>query len=353
MSNQKIRINNEWVSINALRELLKIATHGDYTKSTYDAALELGGELYPELLSEENSLLRRERQSATAKEFIQRAKLKSIQAEKEISAIDLIAEEIIDIQSLITLEPEKKRNDQLKLRLKKIIKAKDELSKTKHSENQLIFRDAYNVNRNLPILFKGQSSLDYELPNSNNLRIRVLHPDKPEHITGADLVYEYHHKESEQVSLVFIQYKIWENKKMYLSDPRLNKQLDKLRKSTCDKGLCKCTTQNKGFRFPFCTSFLRPTDALQSVDQNLISSGEHIPICLLDQLKSTGSRGGKFIDYKGIKEHSISGLLFEELFNRGKIGSKPFSYYELEEYYKNLDLIESGGSVIIYAQELN
>ncbi|MCK0132669.1 hypothetical protein MWU59_14295 [Flavobacteriaceae bacterium F08102] len=353
MDNEKIRINNEWVSVNAIRELLKIATHGDYTKSTYDVALELGGELYPELLSEENSLLRKERQSTTAKEFIQRAKLKSIQAEKEIFPVDLIAEEIIDIQSLIALESEKRRNDQLNLRLKKLIKAKDELGKTKHTENQLIFRDAYNVNRKLPVLFKGQSSLDYELPNSNNLRIRVLHPDKPEHITGADLVYEYHHKESEKVSLVFIQYKIWENKKMYLSDPRLVKQLDRLRKTTCDKGLCECKTENKGFRFPFCSSFLRPTDALQSVNQNLISTGEHIPICVLDKLKNTGSRGGEYIDYKGIKEHSISGLLFEELFNRGKIGSKSFTYSELEEYYKSLELIESGGSVIIYAQELN
>lgn len=253
---------------------------------------------------------------------------------------------------MIQLEPEKKRNDQLKLRLKKIIKAKEELSKTKHSENQLIFRDAYNVDRNLPVLFKGKSLMDYELPNQNNLRIRVLHPDKPEHITGADLVYEYHHKDSEQVSLVFIQYKIWKNKRMYVSDPRLEKQLEKLKRNTCDKGLCKCEIKNKGFRFPFCSSFLRPTDALQSADQTLISSGEHIPICALGELIDTGRRGGEYIDYKGIKKHSISGILFEELFNRGKIGSKSFSYYELEEYYKSLELIESDGSVIIYAQEL-
>lgn len=350
MNERKVRINNEWVSVNAIREALKIANHGEYAKSTYDAALEIGGELYPELLGEENSLLRRERQSATAKEFMQKAKLKSIQQNKEITALSLLKEEINDLESLINLETEKRRNDQLKLRLKKLRKAENELSKVKHTEHQLIARDAYNVKRNAPVLFNGQAVKDYELSNQNNLRIRILHPDKPEHITGADLIYEHHNIHNEEVSIVFIQYKIWERKQMYMSDPRMKKQLEKLKSKTCDKGLCEYHN-NTEYRFPYCSSFLRPTDALQSANQTLISSGEHLPICKINAVTRKGARGADIITYRSIKDSSISGLLFEELFNREKIGSKRMNYKELKEFYEEIEIVKSEESVIIYAQE--
>ncbi|WP_038631457.1 hypothetical protein [Edwardsiella anguillarum] len=62
------RINQEWIALNAIRGMVKIASKGSMSKSTYDNALDLGGVLYPELLGPDNSLLRRERESDTTKE---------------------------------------------------------------------------------------------------------------------------------------------------------------------------------------------------------------------------------------------------------------------------------------------
>ena len=60
MSNTENRINQEWVALNAIRGIVKIASKGSMTKSTYDNSLDLGGVLYPELLGPETSVLKRE-----------------------------------------------------------------------------------------------------------------------------------------------------------------------------------------------------------------------------------------------------------------------------------------------------
>ncbi|MBP6236680.1 MAG: hypothetical protein KA270_06865 [Saprospiraceae bacterium] len=350
MENEINRLNSEWVVVNATREMLKIANGGDIRKSSYNDALELGGEIYPELLAEEVSLIRRERLSSITKEYIQKAKLLSIREGRETNPITLVERDIDEYTSLIELE-KKKNNEQLVKRLGQIHIAKEELVPVRHSENQLIFRDAYNADRNLPTLFSGKASKTFELPNSNDLKIRILHPDKPEHITGADLIYEYHNKEDETVSLVFIQYKIWEDRKLYLSDKRLKEQIERLKSHTCLVGLCNCKLEDEEYRFPYCSSFLRPTDALQRADQQLISSGEHIPICKIDKVKSTGIRGGEYLEYKKMKSVSLSSVLFEDLFNRGKVGSRSLTIKELAEFYEKSNIIDPKDTVVIYAQE--
>ena len=50
--NKPDRIDAEWLAVNAFRGVAKIATKGDMLRSTYDQSLELGGELYPELLGD-------------------------------------------------------------------------------------------------------------------------------------------------------------------------------------------------------------------------------------------------------------------------------------------------------------
>ena len=62
------RIDPEWITLNAFRDLLKIASKGDLSKSTYNEALEFGGALYPALLGRESSVLRRVRESDTTME---------------------------------------------------------------------------------------------------------------------------------------------------------------------------------------------------------------------------------------------------------------------------------------------
>lgn len=349
------RLNVEWISLNAFRGLSKIASQGNMEKSTYDNALELGGALYPELLGGEVSVLKRERESDTTKEYRQKAQLSSIRDKKKIEALDLVKLGISEYEGLLSIAEEQKENkqqvDQLKKKLGQLYKAKTELEPEEHSENQLIFRDAYNVDRVIPTLAKGHSYRDFVLPNDKILRLRVLHPDKIEHITGADLIYERHSPTEETVAIVAVQYKIWEKRKLYLSDERMLGQIEKMKRFLCNKEVCCANEDEHGYRFPCCAAFIRPTDKLQKSDQSFISTGEHLPICKIDECKSRGSRGADILAYENIKDVSLSSEMFEFLFNKGKIGSKDLTYTELDELYADFLVQSSGDRVVVYAQE--
>ncbi|WP_226093270.1 hypothetical protein LF929_007270 [Dickeya oryzae] len=355
MSNIEDRMNQEWITLNAIRGTVKIASKGDMSKSTYDNAFGLGAVLYPELLGPENSILRRERESDTTREYRQKADLMSLKNGTHITALELVIKDMEEIDSLILIakknNDDQKRTDQLKKKIALLQKARLELEIKSHSENQLIFRDAYNVERNIPELSKGHGYRDFELPDGNNLRLRVLHPDRPEHITGADIIYERHDKKSGKISIVVVQYKIWEDKKLYVSDERMQAQIQKMKKFTCENNICRHKGINDFYRFPCCAGFLRPTDKLQKADQKFISTGEHIPICKINDFKSKGVKGGEILEYEKIKEVSLSAELFEELFNRGKIGSRELSRSELEKLYKDSYVIDKSDTVVIYAQE--
>ncbi len=349
------RINQEWIALNAIRGMIKIASKGSMTKSTYDNSLDLGGALYPELLGPEKSILKRERESDTTKEYRQKADLQSIKKQIEVSALQLVLADIEEYDSLIAIaqlnKNDRKRTDQLKRKLGQLQQAKTELEVKPHSENQLIFRDAYNVERELPELSKGHAHRDFQLPDGNYLRLRVLHPDKPEHITGADIIYERHNRDTGRISIVLVQYKIWEDKKLYLSDQRMTSQIEKMRAFTCSNDICKQGQGENNYRFPCCSGFLRPTDKLQNVEQKFISTGEHLPICKIEACKTTGLQGGILLEYEKIKEVSLSTELFEDLFNRGKIGSRELSPEELKNLYETAAVIDSTDTVVIYAQE--
>ncbi len=351
------RLDSEWVALNAIRGLTKIATKGDARKSTYDTALELGGELYPELLGPDASILRRERESDTAKEYRQRAGLKSIRNGVLVTAGELITEDIDDLKDLLGVakqeKHEKAKVDQLRRRLSVLVDAEKEINPIPHTENQLIFRDALSVERIVPAIRSGKAYRDFELPDGNILRVRVLHPDKPEHITGADIIYERHSPNEESVRIVAVQYKIWDKKTMYLSEERMQTQLDRLKGFTCDKSICQQTSIENPYRFPCCAGFLRPTDKLQRPDQSFLSSGEHLPICRINECKTVGPRGAEVLEYSKMRDISLSSEMFEQLFNKAKIGSRLLSYDELEVFYEEHQVSGGDDRVIIYAQEFS
>jgi hypothetical protein len=349
------RVNAEWVALSAFRGLTKIASNGDMGKSTYDNALDLGGALYPELLGPENSVLRRERESDTTKEYRQRATLMSVGQPTPTSPLELVNAELEILKRLLKVSEQnkdkKKSVDQLRRKVGQLTTSQNELDEVKHSENQLIFRDAYNVTRTLPSLKDGHAYRDFALPDGKILRLRVLHPDKPEHITGADIIYERHHITTQSASVVVVQYKTWEEKRLYLSDPRMHSQLGKMQKFLCERGYCAEVNTHKSYRFPHCSAFLRPTDKLQNSDQKFISTGEHLPICCIDQCTTTGEQGASILEYSGIKHMSLSSDLFEHLFNKERIGSRQIPYAELGELYAEHSIISQSDTVVIYAQE--
>lgn len=183
--------------------------------------------------------------------------------------------------------------------------------------------------------------------------MRVLHPDKPEHVTGADVLYEKHNPDAQEASIVAVQYKIWEQRTLRLTDPRTQEQLQKLQTFTCAAGLCWSGTQDNSFRFPHCAAFLRPTDRLQRSDQKLLSSGEHLPICKIEFCTTKTDRGTPVLEYNTIRGTSLAGEAFEYLFTAGKVGSRMLSYDELTELYEKFEVAANREHVIIHAQEFS
>ena len=345
------RLNAEWIALSAFRGLTKIASQGDMRKSSYANALDLGGAVYPELLGDE-SILKRERESHTTKLYKEKAKLSSIRDAIDIEALELINKDIAEYQSLLSTakqQKDKHQVEQLKRTLGQLQYSQSELTIEEHTETQLIFRDAQTVERLIPNIGSGRGHRDFKLPNDNVMRLRVLHPDKIEHITGADLIYEKHDPVEDKVTIVAVQYKIWDKEKLYLSEKRLCDQIQKMKSFLCDKSMCCASNDENTYRFPCCAAFIRPTDKLQKVPQSFHSSGEHLPICKIDDCKSEGERGAKILKYEDIREISLSNEIFEFLFNKGKIGSRTLNYEELAELYSAF--IKNSSDVIIYAQE--
>src|SRR5204863_197458 len=103
----------------------------------------------------------------------------------------------------------------------------------------------------------------------------------------------------------------------------LDAQLAKLEQITCKRGWCACRESEgppQEYRLPFCAGFLRPTDRLQRPDASLISSGLHVPICVA-KTASLNENGGRILRRDPIRSRAVSQRLFEELFNRGMLGS--------------------------------
>lgn len=355
MPQKPSRVDCEWVALNAFRELVRVASRGDYTKSNYNNALDLGGVMYPELLGREVSVLQRARESEFAGEYRQKAEVLSVREKRTITPLELVRADVKEYKELLHIAEQTERDrskvDKLKRKLGYMVAAEEELDPQSHSENQLIFRDAYNVQRELPALRTGHGFRDFKLPDERILRLRVLHPDKPEHVTGADLIYERHEPNRKAASIVAVQYKVWDDRVLYLSEPRMIDQIQKMAKFLCSKGFCSPPQGGENYRFPHCSAFLRPTDRLQAADQKFISTGEHLPICKIADCANKGPRGADVLEYGHLKDTSLAGDMFEVMFNRGKIGSRPIEYEDLERLYLDHCVESAKNNVVIYAQE--
>jgi len=352
------RLDPEWVTLNAVRDLIRLAAPGDDSKATYSHALDFGAAICPEILGADVSILRQDRESNLTKEYRQKAACRSIRDGKEIKALSVVNEDIDDYESLVKVAKkgrDRTEIDKFQRKLNNLYASKGEIELDKNSENQLIFRDALKVDRGIPMLTEGKNNRTFELSDNNLLTIHVLHPEIPEHITGADLIYERFDNVTKTVVIAFIQYKIWEHKKLNISDNKSNQrmlgQIEKMREFLCMKGACSNENSNNQFRFPFCSAFLRPTDKLQSPNQKFMSIGEHLPVCHIDACSRTTSSNAKFLEYKNIKKVSLSHEQFEDLFTKGKIGSKPLSIEELTELYKDAKIISKNDRILLYAQE--
>lgn len=343
------RRNIAFQTLVASRDLLQLANKKKQPP-TYENALGLLNEIAPEIYLELTELLTKKNDSELVQYFKDLSEIKSNEMGNEVSAFNLIEEEIENLQKLHDQDPTKKS---VKTRLLSHRVARQQMEPIRLTENRILNRDYSKVDRSdyAQKYFENDNFTDFKLKDDNILRIRFLHPDADEHITGADLIYEQYNLEKEEVRFIFLQYKSWEDGVLYISQAKnLDAQMNKMKTILCENDYCTCYEGNnysKKFRLPYCSAFIRPTDRLQENDSKLVSSGYHFPLC---KAIETANEFGK-ITKKEIRGQSFSSTIFEELFNDEMVGSRWISISELDEFYSRNKIFSDTGRVILYAQE--
>lgn len=348
------RLDAEWATLNAIREMLGIGLKGRI-RPTYAEALDFGKELAPEMFDTDASLLGRDREPPLALEYRQRAEALSRRRGQPVTPLEALEEELESLHQLVDTGGDK---SQIVKRIAQLEDIKPHFLPTPHTENRLILRDMYAAERNLPSPpVVGNRHKDFQLANGRAMRVRLLHPDAPEHATGADLIYEHHWGKKLTVRIAVVQYKIWNGQTLYLSQATsLASQMDKMKAAFCDTGLCelsKHSARTDAYRLPYCSPFVRPTDKLQYPESRLISSGLHLPVCVAMRTAEDTGRGGKKIERKTIRSESVTHKVFEEMLNANLLGSRWLSYDELEELYSKHGIIEPYERVVLQAQEFS
>ncbi len=348
------RLQNEWATLSAIREMLGIATKGA-VQPTYEQSLAVGKVIAPKIFASNKTIIGKTPENQLVQEYRQKAARLSQIENRKIHPTKIVDKEIEELDPLLMTGGE---DNLLRKRRRTLESVKQLLTDKKYTENQLIIRDLFKAERNLPFPpIEGDTYRDFQVSEDRGLRIRMLHPDPSEHLMGADLIYENYWDKKQLMRLALVQYKIWDGQVLYTSQAyNLEDQLTKLKNIFCDNQYCtpfSNSARANAYRLPFCTAFLRPTDALQSPDSRLISSGLHIPICVVSRSWKDTGRGGKKIESKDIRSEALSHTVFEELFNTNMLGSKWLTYTEVEELYKKHKILAPKERIILHAQEFN
>ncbi len=198
------RLEAEWTAVSALREVAGIALKGR-VQPTYLQTLALAQHLMPWLFDPEQSLLFRQQESPTTRQYREMADAQSELDGKRVTALELVERDIRRYELLAEVGPERY---EIRRVLHLLYRARKELQPRPYTEQQLILRDVFKVDRRLPVSDDGRDYREFELPNDRRLRLRILHPDPPEHSTGADVIYEHYWDEKRMVRLAAIQYKV-------------------------------------------------------------------------------------------------------------------------------------------------
>lgn len=348
--NEDERRNNAFQAVNAVREAVSLAKRANQPV-TYEQTLDLIEDLSPKLYAEVTTLLARKNESDVVKFFKEKAENKSTD-KVIIDPIDLINEELKELEEIIEKDKSKRFLN------KRIIDLKNALTyfqPRKISEHKILNRDFYLADRPSfkfsETIYKDDEFVDYKLEDNKVLRLRLLHPDKPEHIIGADLIYEQFNLKTNLARFLVLQYKTWNSNNLNLSSGNIAKQFEKLDKNLCKAGFCanyEGAEKNSGYRLPFCSAFLRPTSYIASEDSKLVSTGIHVPICQVMKIKETE----KSLTKKNSKGKAISFKIFDELYIENMLGSRWLNFKELEEFYSSKDLLSHIDRIRVHAQEV-
>jgi len=353
----RARLNTEWSVLNALRELAHIALRTD-DPPTYRRVLRLGEALLPGVFSVDERIIDRAPESKEARYWREMSVAETKRLGSPITATYLISEEIKRLEEAIKNNPE---STIARSKLHTAMLVKVELTPTSHSENQLIFRDALATGLDLgdPSPKSFGRYKEYKLANDRALRINVFHPDFPEHKTGADLLYEMYDTENQTARVAAVQYKMWDGKSLY-KNPQMDEQLIKLAQFACEqdyadfKTLCSKDLLPIGrtYRLPHCAVFLRPTERLQLPNSQMISTGQHVPVCVASTCWVL-ARKNRVLRRSSIIDRSLSEKVFKELFLASMVGSQSLSYEHLTALYRKIGIFDQDQNIVLHAQEFD
>jgi hypothetical protein len=345
------QLDTEWIRVVVIRELLSLASR-EMDPPSYERIISICKSNFPDLFNRDQTILfSRKREDPDILEYQQKAVALSRTEEKNISPFEVLEREIKQHEDLLGANPEA---DRIQIELDRRYQIRFKLKKEGYTEQQALLREVFKVDRNLPISGDGKDYREFELPHDRVLRLRLFHPDTPEHSTGTDLVYEHYSDQEKLVRIAALQFKIWNGRTFSLSGKKLerfNDQLTKLHCTFCEGKLCKIFDESEHeskYRLPYCTAFLRPTDRLQDPNTRLATKGYYIPISVFKGLWNCGKKG--HFTLKEIKNQAIPYNIFEELFNSGMLGSRWLTYTELEQLYKTHKVLDIGDRLIIHAQ---
>lgn len=340
----------------AVREAIDIANK-KAGPPTYEQTLQILHDIEPNLYEFCNEQLKNKNENEMARLFKERAAVETLKEGRIITPEDLLEKEIKNYAELRNQEGIDRENKQsIKRHIISLEAALESMKPRRLSEHRVLERD-FKVERShlgAEPFKESDDYVDYRLAKNRFLRIRMLHPDQAEHILGADLIYERYNKNTDNVRIAVLQYKVWnDNNVLYFSnaDDRNLGQMKKLHKHLCEHDLCAQGEKEIGsldYRFPYCCAFLRPTDRMQDPNSKMISSGVHIPICSAIEM---AERDKKIVKDE-IRHSALTHDVFEYLFNHGFIGSRAMPCDKMEEFYKDLEVFEGSRTIKVYAKEV-
>lgn len=337
-------------TVNAIRESVTLAKNTTLP-ITYEFAFSIIYDLNKELYNSIINLLVSKNENEIVKYYKEKAEGLSNDNET-IKPIDLIQKELEELDIILSKKSE--NNTYLKKRKFGLIAAKEYFTPRTQSEHKSLNHDFYLRERDdffgRP-LYETDNFKDYKISKDKVLRLRLLHPDKDEAILGVDMVYEHFDLQNNRVRFAHMQYKTWNNNVLYESaSSNMRAQLEKMKNNICDSDFCKGPEGKRGeYRFPYCSAFLRPTSKIQNPDSKLVSTGYHVPLC---QTLTLLNKDGK-LTKENIKDKSIKGNIFEELFISNIAGSRWISIELLEQFYEVKGINSNLNSIRIHAQEVD
>jgi hypothetical protein len=341
------RRNLAFQVVNALRETVSIAARSP-SQVTYEQTLDLINDLYPELYQDFVALLSNRNESETVKFYKEKAEALST-AERVINPLDLVEKDVAEMQKLL----ERGNKFALKRKLIELLAAAKQFRPREVSEHKILNHDFYLAERGGyfgKTLYENDQYKDYKLSDNRVLRLRLLHPDHGETITGTDLIYEVFDLLNERVRFAHLQYKVWNNGELYLNDARMGKQLEKIGNNLCLANYCNGYKDetDRPYRMPYCSGFLRPTDKVLDSSSKLKSTGIHVPICAVNALRKTATKLTK----ANSSDRAVSHHIFEDMFNSNLLGSRWIPMDELDVVYKRKGLDSLTENIRVHAQEV-